>query len=311
MYDALINLKVRARAGARETKMSMHTSHERQPHSGATPDVQSQGSQPGRADSLRQEIRAARERIISLVAQMDDIRLQQIPQIRADYALKIGCWEQELLQAELAARRARRRLALVQAQVNQGSRPQMDDIELELDEELARWTAKAQQAQAAYEQALSYLTGGRRMSRREDAQVRSLYHTLVKRLHPDVCGSSQGVVLFRIAQAAYANGDIQALQSLEVATRHLESARDDLDDVDDVAVLEQELELVQIQEGVMADRLEELRNCEDMRLDALLSDPDWVTRRTTELRRAVDEWNKVRDDCDERLRSLKEEIDER
>jgi len=291
--------------------MSMHTSHERQPHSGATPDVQSQGSQPGRADSLRQEIRAARERIISLVAQMDDIRLQQIPQIRADYALKIGCWEQELLQAELAARRARRRLALVQAQVNQGSRPQMDDIELELDEELARWTAKAQQAQAAYEQALSYLTGGRRMSRREDAQVRSLYHTLVKRLHPDVCGSSQGVVLFRIAQAAYANGDIQALQSLEVATRHLESARDDLDDVDDVAVLEQELELVQIQEGVMADRLEELRNCEDMRLDALLSDPDWVTRRTTELRRAVDEWNKVRDDCDERLRSLKEEIDER
>ena len=242
---------------------------------------------------------------------MDDIRLQQIPQIRADYALKIGCWEQELLQAELAARRARRRLALVQAQVNQGSRPQMDDIELELDEELARWTAKAQQAQAAYEQALSYLTGGRRMSRREDAQVRSLYHTLVKRLHPDVCGSSQGVVLFRIAQAAYANGDIQALQSLEVATRHLESARDDLDDVDDVAVLEQELELVQIQEGVMADRLEELRNCEDMRLDALLSDPDWVTRRTTELRRAVDEWNKVRDEYDERLRGLKEETDER
>ena len=96
-----------------------------------------------------------------------------------------------------------------------------------------------------------------------------------------------------------------------MATRHLESARDDLDDVDDVAALEQELELVQIQEGVMADRLEELRNCDDMKLDALLSDPDWVTRRTTELRRAVDEWNKVRDDCDERLRSLKEEIDER
>lgn len=264
-----------------------------------------------RADSLRQEIRAARERIISLAAQMDDIRLQQIPQIRADYALKIGCWEQELLQAELAARRARRRLALVQAQVNQGNRPQMDDIEQQLDDELAQWTAKAQQAQAAYEQALSYLTGGRRMSKREDAQARSLYHKLVKRLHPDVCGSSQGVYLFRIAQAAYANGDIQALQSLEVATRHLESARDDLDDVDDIAALEQELELVQIQENVMAERLEELHNCEDMVLEALLADPDWVTRRTTELRRAVDEWNKVRDDCDERLRSLKEELDGR
>lgn len=275
------------------------------------PDVPPQEPQLDQADSLRQEIRAARERIISLVAQMDDIRLQQIPQIRADYALKIGCWEQELLQAELAARRARRRLALVQAQVNQGSRPQMDDIEQELDEELAQWTAKAQQAQAAYEQALSYLTGGRRMSRREDAQVRSLYHTLVKRLHPDVCGSSQGVVLFRIAQAAYANGDIQALQSLEVATRHLESARDELDDVDDVAALEQELELVQIQESVMADRLEELRNCEDMKLGELLSDPDWITHRTTELRCAVDEWNKVREEYDERLRGLKEETDER
>ena len=62
--------------------------------------------------NLREEIRRVRESILSLIVRMDDIMLQKIPQIRADYALKVGCWEQALLEAELAGRRARRGLQL-------------------------------------------------------------------------------------------------------------------------------------------------------------------------------------------------------
>ena len=55
-----------------------------------------------RIQALRDEIRAVRASIVEMLARIDHITLQELPQIRIDYAVKIGCWEQELLEAELA-----------------------------------------------------------------------------------------------------------------------------------------------------------------------------------------------------------------
>lgn len=270
-------------------------------------------TQTGQIEQLKGQIRTVRAHIVELLARMDDIILQQIPQIRADYALKIGCWEQALLEAELAARRARRRLALAQAQVNRGERPQMEAIERRLDDELAGWMAKAEQARISYERALDYLTGSRTMSKADAAELKRLYRLLVRRLHPDVrkADPEQCEGLFLIAQAAYRSGNIAALRSLEVATRHLDPAQDDLAAIEDAAALAQELELALIEEDVVRERLEALENGEEMRLGKLLADPEWVTARTTELRHAVEKWERVREDCDERLQALKEGFDER
>ena len=263
-------------------------------------------------ERLREQIRSVRESILTAVVRMDDIELQQIPAIRADYALKIGCWEQALLEAELAARRAKRRLALAQAQANQGDAPQLSAIDAQLDTELADWSAKAEQARIAYEHALTRLTSMAPMKHADAAELRRLYRKLAKRLHPDVHAgdSDECSALFLLAQAAYRNGDIEALRSLEVATRHLDALEEDLQHVTDADALAQELELARIEEGVMTERLQQLEDCEEMRLGALLADPEWVTKRTTELRQAVKEWERMREECDDRLRELKEGIDE-
>lgn len=263
-------------------------------------------------EDLRNEIRTVRARIVDLVARMEDIRLQQIPQIQADYALKIGCWEQALLEAELAARRSKRRLALAQAQANQGHAPQMDTIEQQLDAELAEWTIKIEQARESFERQLAYITGSTSMTKEQAAKLKKLYRLLVKRLHPDVCHNKDEYceMLFQIARVAYRNGDLQTLESLEVATRHYDPAADDLSSFSDMAALAQELELAQIEEGVMRERLVELEQSEEMRLAKLLADPDWVTKRTMELRLAVEKWEQVRTECDERLRVMKEAFNE-
>ena len=75
------------------------------------------------AEELRRAIREVRSDILDIVTAIEDIKLQQIPQIYSYYALKIGCWEKELLEAEVAACRAKRRYAIIQAQVNQGNAP--------------------------------------------------------------------------------------------------------------------------------------------------------------------------------------------
>ncbi|MBR3315647.1 MAG: J domain-containing protein [Atopobiaceae bacterium] len=259
-------------------------------------------------EQLRCAIRTVRESILSILVRMDHIMLQQIPQIRADYALKIGCWEQALLESELAARRARRRLALAQMQVNRGAEPQMDVIERQLDAELAEWMEKAELARIGYEQAIAFRTSMAPMTREESNELRRVYRALVKRLHPDVhAGADEDrTTFFVLVQEAYRRGDVAALRSLEVATRHLEPGEDDLDATDDEGLLSQELELARIEEDVTRERLRELEESEDMRLCRLLADAKWVTARTVDLRRAVEEWERVRAECDMRLKELRE-----
>lgn len=261
-------------------------------------------------EALRASIREVRERIVEVIVRMDDIVLQQIPHIRSEYALKIGCWEQALLEAEIAARRARRRLALAQAQANRGETPQMDAIETQLDEELATWMAHAERARMAYERAMAHVTGTRTMNGAEAKEFKRLYHVLMRRLHPDVSShDEEHEGLFALAQAAYKNGDVGALRSLEVATRHLDAAYEDLEASTDEEALAQELELARIEEGVMRERLAKLEESEEMRLGEQLRNPEWVSARTAELRRAVEAWEREKADCDRKLAVLKGEFD--
>lgn len=66
-------------------------------------------------ECLRAQVVEVREKVVDVLTELDHIRLQEIPAIQADYAVRIGCWEAELLRAELACRRAKRRLELVRA----------------------------------------------------------------------------------------------------------------------------------------------------------------------------------------------------
>ena len=259
-----------------------------------------------RLNELRERIRAVRMSIVEMLARIDDINLQQIPQVRREYALKIGCWEQELLAAELAGRRAKRHLALVQARVNRGEQLDYPEIEAELDEELAAWQEKADLARAAYEAMMKERLGVTTLSAADTKEFKRLYRMLVKRLHPDVCrGEDDCAELFKLAQCAYAQGDVETLRSLEVATRHLDPAIDDLETVTDEAVLEQELELALIEEGVVRERLEEVESCEEMQLAKQLADLEWVCARTGKFRRAIEEWTREKDTCERKLENLR------
>jgi hypothetical protein len=188
----------------------------------------------------------------------------------------------------------------------------MEAIEAQLETELAEWTAKAEQARIAYEHALSRFANTVPMKHADAAELRRLYRKLAKRLHPDMHAGDAGeqTDLFVLAQAAYHKGDIEALRSLEVATRHLDALEEDLQHVTDADALAQELELARIEEGVVQERLRELEECEEMRLGQLLASPQWVTERTTELRLATEEWNRVRRASEERLRQIMEAFDE-
>ncbi len=262
------------------------------------------------AEELKRAIQEVRSGILDCVTAIEDIKLQQIPQIRNDYAIKIGCWEKELLEAEIAARRSKRRYALMQAQANEGEAPDRKKIEEQLDQELAEWTEKAHEAEAAYEEALKWRMGRVALPDADAKEMHKLYRTLMKRLHPDVhVGEDEmRAEYFALAQQAYKDGDIAVLRSLEAATRRFDP-KDDLEGMDDTEALSAELELQEIERSCMEKQLEELENSEDLQLGKLLQDPEWVSSRTMELKEAIEGWERVQREYDRRVARLKEEAD--
>lgn len=255
---------------------------------------------------MRDQIHDVRESILDAVVRMDEIKLWQIPRIQANYALKLGGLEQELLEAEVSCRRSERRLALAQAQAAQSLAPQMERIERELDAEFADWTSKVIQAREDYERALAFTGVSLALTTAKAAKLRDLYRRLAKRLHPDIRGvENRGrTTLFLLAQTACQNGAVDALRSLEAATRHLDLGDKDLETNANAEDLAQEYELALIEESVVREQLQELEECDEMRLGRLLCDPDWVRARTTELRRSIEVRHRTQSDCEAKLRSL-------
>lgn len=253
---------------------------------------------------LRDQIHDVRESILDAVVRMDEIKLWQIPRIQANYALKLGGLEQELLEAEVSCRRSERRLALAQA--SQGSAPQMERIERELDAEFADWRSEVTQARKDYERALAFPDVSLALSPTKAAKLRDLYRGLAKRLHPGICGGENGerAALFLLVQTAYQNGAADALRSLEAATRHLDLGDKDLETNANAEDLAQEYELALIEDGAVREQLQELEECDEMRLGRLLCDPDWVRARTAELRRSIEVRHRTQSDCEAKLRSL-------
>ncbi|ACV23672.1 Uncharacterised protein [Slackia heliotrinireducens] len=259
-----------------------------------------------RGQMLRERIEGMRRDIASALLRIDEITLQINPQIEADYAVKIGCYENELLQAQIAARRSKRRLALVQARINRGETVDALEIENQLDAELAAWEAQLQARVDDYLEKLKKRTHSEAMIGQDAEELKALHRELVKRLHPDLHGnqSDRERQLFDVAQAAFKTGDLDVLRSLEAATRYL-AKRDVLAYAteDELAV---ECELLEIQLEMTKRRLEQLEASAPYNLRDKLRNIDWVCARVDDIRARIAEQNKVKKEYDSRCHALEE-----
>ena len=257
------------------------------------------------AQGLREEVVRTREEIVDAIAQMEHLRLQVIPQIHADYAVKIGCWETQLLQAELSCRRARRKLTLAQASANDGSAIDEAAIETQLDAEFEEWQERMAKAFARVQQGLEYITATSRLSPSDGRALKKYFRILARRLHPDLHPDRQEEFsdLFQIAMRAYETGNVPVLRSLEVSTRHLDTHDADLEGLAEDE-LGSALELTQIELGMVREQLEKLKADPVFQLERQLASPEWVTAKVTEMRGAIASYDRARENYERRLVQL-------
>ena len=251
----------------------------------------------------------ARSVLSSLLFEIDDIELQINPAIEREYSMKIGCFENDLLRAEIEARRAKRKLALAQAQANRGERIVDEELEANLQAEFARWEAELSERVDAYMRDLEARASSRTLSAKDSHELKTLHRTLIKRLHPDanIGREDECERFFLLAQTAYEQGDLDLMRSIEASSRHLgPSGRAP----SNAAEISTEIEIVQARIEVARRKLEAIENSNPYLLKAKLENAAWVTQTVSDLKERTEQNRKARDLYLARYNELKEHCHE-
>ena len=250
------------------------------------------------------ELERLRTRLSDVIFEIDDIELQVNPAIKRDYAVKIACLENNLLEADIEARRAKRKLAMARVQANMGEPIAEDLIESMLQDEFASWEASLKEHLDDYLKHLEERASTRAMSAHDTRELKRLHRLLIKRLHPDtnIGREEECERFFLLAQAAYENGDLDLMRSVEAATTHLGSGgRAESEDE-----AQAEIAIVQARVDIAQGKLNVLKTSNPYALKEKLDDAQWVAETVMDLKERTAQHRRARDYYLDEYRSLKE-----
>lgn len=224
-------------------------------------------------EQLSKECELLKEELAALFAEREHFLLAVIPGIEAEYVLKIGSLQHELLQVQIDIQRTKREIEIRQSALNRGEVVNDARVIKQLEQEFAWWTAELN-AQVKMirdaQQQMSHL-----MSSEDYTELRKLYRTLAKKLHPDVNPdqSEHARNLWLQVQSAYEQSDLKQLQALNLLADEI-PANYDLPNSLDILVKRREDFKDQIK--LMLQKLSELKLMPVFQWEQVLRDPKLV-----------------------------------
>lgn len=228
-----------------------------------------------RLTQANDELVTARTVIVDLLSSIEDILLRQNPRIEAAWQVTIGVWENSLMEAQIAMRRAKRKCSLIQSCVNKGAAVDLQEIETQLDAEFEQWKQQLEESVLYYQCAVQSHMSAIRLTATDISLQKKLFRTLAKRLHPDLNpGLDESAQrMFTLAELAYQQGDTKILQSLEISTRSFEP-QTQLPQT--VIEAEAEFAVLNAQIEQLQERIEQIKGEKPYCLRAQLDDGAWV-----------------------------------
>lgn len=194
-------------------------------------------------DLLQKEVGKLRTELSMLVLERDSLLYQECKNIEAVYMLELGAVEYQAYQLECRILRLKRKKELIQAKINRQEKLDLKSIEAILQEEFIKYEAELQQKIAQMNAALEWSKHDV-LSEEETVELKKLYRTIVKVLHPDMHPDlpKEKIELFHRAVEAYQNGGVEQLRIIAVLVEQDEAA---LDLEDGLSVLHKEKQRLQ------------------------------------------------------------------
>lgn len=164
-------------------------------------------------EDLKKENEKLRALLSDKVSERDELRFVICKNIEMKYMLELGSAEYNAFKAQVWVLRLVRKKELIQMRINRREEFILSQIEKELDEEFEKFSEKLDAEIEAMADALER-SKGEMLSEDESKQLKTLYRSAVKALHPDLHPNSTDseLRLFEQAVECYKQGDLQGLK---------------------------------------------------------------------------------------------------
>jgi len=126
---------------------------------------------------LQNEIISLEKELGKVILEHDEMLNAVKPNLEAKYHKEIGSKELECMENEIAARRLKRQIELIQAAINRQEQFQIDKIEKQLDDEFQEWYEKIEKQYQKVKEAEGRIEG--LMTDEENEEFKKLYRKLV------------------------------------------------------------------------------------------------------------------------------------
>lgn len=166
--------------------------------------------------ALKEEIEKLHTELSMLLLERDELRYVESKNIEMQYMLTLGSLEYKAFELNCAMLRLKRKIELIQAKKNRQEKVSVSAIDKLIDEEFAEYQEKLNEQINKMNDALER-GKGEFLSSEETKEMKTLYRTVVKALHPDIHPdvTEAQIRLFQNAVDAYENGDLNTLRIIK------------------------------------------------------------------------------------------------
>lgn len=250
---------------------------------------------------LMAENKLLREELAHLLTEYDTMIHTVRPNLMALYQTKIGIWELKLLKQQANAARLKRKVELIQAQLNQGILPNIFEVDKQLDHEFVLWQAKIKEAADKINDAESLLKN--HMSPKEDREFKKLYYALVKKCHPDVVPlvTDETNLLWQRVQRAYEKGDLDDLRTIALLADKIKEVKND---ISSLALLKDEQQSLKSHIDKLTKQISKLEKSPPFYMRKDLDNEKWINKRRQNIEKQIKSLQKRIESCEKHLQSL-------
>ncbi len=253
-------------------------------------------------EKLQNEIDKLHKELTAMIMEKDELIYHICPSIESDYMIKIGMLEYKAFEVQCNILRIKRKIELIQQKFNRQEAVILPLIEEQLDKEYAEYEAKLKEKLNSINYAIAY-SQGKELSVEDIKELKRIYRKIVKRLHPDINPNITETKhkLFLNAVAAYKNGDLKTLKSLEIL---LNEISDNIEDYLSIEYLKGKRESLKKHINSLLSYIEKIKKSFPYNQKEFLKDDIAVEKKQTELNNIIKQYKELYKHYEEKFNAL-------